>query len=104
LIEKNKTRIDAMYGKYEKKHKQVLGDPASLNISGLTIYDLKKMLDDAGLEVPLEKISMVFGMSKQTVVNDNDVEGQRRLQVLAPVEFLEFIGRISAVIFFDTEM
>ena len=40
------------------------------------------MLDDSYVEVTVAQISMVFGMSKQTIVNDNDEKGQAALQKL----------------------
>ena len=62
------------------------------------------MFDDAEISVTLSQISLVFGMSKQTVVKDNETLGKMQLVRLTDAEFMEFIGRITAVIFNKTQM
>lgn len=70
----------------------------------MSLKDLKQILDDAEIEFSEAEISMVFGMSKQTVINDNDEKGQAALLRMTFVEFLEFIGRLAVVKFLETEM
>ncbi len=63
-----------MYHKYtETPDKKA--EAQKLKVNGLSIKDLKTMLDDADIETSEAEISMVFGMSKQTVINDNDEKG-----------------------------
>lgn len=63
-----------MYHKYtETPDKKAEAHKSKVN--GLSLKDLKKILDDAEIETSEAEISMVFGMSKQTVVNDNDEKG-----------------------------
>ena len=95
LFRVNTEPMMLLYKKYVREDK---------GIRGLTIDDLFAMFFDCNVTVSIDQISLVFGMSKQTVVNDNEEKGQAALQKMQFVEFLEFIGRISMVKFLGTEM
>ena len=61
------------------------------------------MLRDSELNLPKRKIAYLFGLSKQTVVEDNTARGIFQAERLVLVEFLEFIGRLAFFKFLGTE-
>ena len=45
----------------------------------MQITDLKRMFDEAEVELTYEQVALIFGMSKQIVINDAEDEGQAKL-------------------------
>jgi hypothetical protein len=65
---------------------------------------VKLLLDDAELSLPKKKIAHLFGLSKQTIIEDNTSRGIFMAERLVLVEFLEFIGRLALLKFLGTEL
>lgn len=62
------------------------------------------MLSHADIGITKKQASLIFGQSKQTVVNDKEDRGQLTLERLTYVEFLEAIGRVAVVKFLQSEL
>lgn len=53
------------------------------------------MLKDSQLDISKKKIAYLFGLSKQTIIEDDTARGIFQAERLVLVEFFEFLGRLA---------
>ena len=70
----------------------------------LSIEDIRIMLKRVEMQFPKKQIQNLFGLSKMTVIADNDDKGQKEYERMNHIEFLEFIGRIAVIRFMGSEL
>jgi len=70
----------------------------------LSISDVKCLLKASELNMTKRHIAFLFGMSKQTVIEDNTAKGIQLAENLTYPEFLEFVGRLALLKFLGSEL
>ena len=99
----NLSFVDRIYSKYAKLNLDTATKPHDADY--LAFVDCEQLLRfDSKLQLRRRVIKEAFSMCKGTVANELDPEGMREYNKLSKVEFLEFLARISELIFIESEM
>ena len=70
----------------------------------MTLRNCEVLVEDSVFNLTPEQVLRVFALSKQTVSNETDDKQVKSYARLIEVEFIEFIARMTLVVFNDSEL
>ena len=72
--------------------------------SHFTLRNCEVLVEDSVFNLTPEQVLRVFALSKQTVSNETDDKQVKQYSRMNEVEFIEFIARMTLIVFQDSEL
>ena len=72
--------------------------------SHFTLRNCEVLVEDSVFNLTPEQVLRVFALSKQTVSNETDEKQVKQYSRMNEVEFIEFIARMTLIVFQDSEL